>query len=68
MPLRILPDPLPRLLTVPEVAQHLRLSRRSIYLLVSRGALPAVRVGTRGVRIPESDVVAYLLRGRERAS
>lgn len=34
-----------RLLTVPEVARYLSLSRSQVYLLISTGALPSVRIG-----------------------
>ena len=39
-----------RFLTVPEVAMELRLSERTVKRLISRGSLPALRVG-RSVRI-----------------
>lgn len=48
-----------RLLTAAEVAEHLRVSTMTIYRLVRRGELPAVRVG-RNYRVRESDLTAYL--------
>ena len=50
-----------RLLTVAEVAAILRLSKMTVYRMVNRGALPALKVG-RSVRIPEHVVDEYLLR------
>lgn len=43
----------PLLLTVPETARLLRISRNLAYELVARGELPAVRFG-RVIRIPRS--------------
>lgn len=37
-----------RLLTIPEVAEALAISRRSVYALISSGQLPVVDVATRG--------------------
>jgi len=47
------------LLRVNEVAEVLAISRRSVYLLVGSGDLPAFRVGTR-LRFRPEDVAAYL--------
>jgi len=47
------------LLTVPQVAGMMRVSRSSVYRLIEAGRLPCVRVG-RVVRVPESGVDAYL--------
>lgn len=41
----------PLLLRVEEAARMLRLGRATVYLLVSRGELPSVRIG-RAVRVP----------------
>lgn len=38
------------LLTIPEAARHLRLSRAQTYRLAQRGDIPAIRIG-RSVRI-----------------
>jgi excisionase family DNA binding protein len=49
------------LLTVPEVAQRLRLHRISIYRAVERGELAAYRLGGNGpLRIPEAAIADYL--------
>jgi excisionase family DNA binding protein len=47
------------LLRVNEVAETLAISRRSVYLLVGSGDLPAIRVGER-LRFRPSDIDAYL--------
>ncbi len=48
-----------RLLTVTEVASDLRVSKMTVYRLIKRGNLPAVRVG-RGYRIKAQTVEQYL--------
>lgn len=47
------------LLTAAEVAEQLRVSKMTVYRLVRRGELPAVRVG-RNYRIRERELRAYL--------
>lgn len=47
------------LLTAAEVADELRVSTMTVYRLVRRGELPAVRVG-RNYRIRRRDLLAYL--------
>jgi excisionase family DNA binding protein len=49
---------------VAAAAAYLAVSRRQIYLLVERGELPAVRVGTR-VRFIPAELRDYLERHRE---
>jgi excisionase family DNA binding protein len=53
------------LMTVADAAGFLAVSRRQVYLLVERGELPTVRVGTRIRFVPE-EIWAYLERHRER--
>ncbi len=53
-----------RLLTVPEVARRLRLSRGRTYILLARGDLPRIKVGG-AVRIDARDLEAYLQAHRE---
>ena len=48
-----------RLLTVAEVAEVMRVSRMTVYRLIRRGDLQAVRVG-RNYRVRESDLSSYL--------
>jgi excisionase family DNA binding protein len=48
-----------RLLTVAEVADHMRVSNMTVYRLIKSGTLPALRVG-KNYRIRSGDLVAYL--------
>lgn len=52
-------------LPVSEAATLLHVVPKTIYRLVDRGELPAVRVG-RSVRIMRSDLIAYLRGGETR--
>jgi len=49
----------PGLLTVPEAAQLLRISRNLAYELVARNELPAVRLG-RAIRVPRRELEAWI--------
>jgi excisionase family DNA binding protein len=51
--------PTDRILTIPEVATYLKISKSKIYYLVQRKEIPHVRIG-RNVRIRESDLVKWL--------
>jgi excisionase family DNA binding protein len=51
------------LMTIPEVAEHLRVSERHVRRLTRSGRLVCVRDG-RVVRYLESDVEAYIMSGR----
>ena len=53
-------------MTVADAADFLAISRRQVYVLLERGELPAVRVGTR-IRLIPSELVAYLEQHREGA-
>ena len=55
-----LTTPETRLLTVPETAEALRVSRVTIYRLVAGGVLPAHRVGQQ-LRIDETELREYVL-------
>jgi excisionase family DNA binding protein len=44
----------PRLLTIREVADRLRVSRATVYRLVAEGHLAAVRVSSGAIRVRES--------------
>jgi excisionase family DNA binding protein len=48
-----------RLLTVAEVALVMRVSRMTVYRLIRRGQLKAIRVG-RNYRVRENDLNSYL--------
>jgi excisionase family DNA binding protein len=48
-----------RLLTAAEVADDLRVSTMTVYRLIRRGELPAVRVG-RNYRVRVADLETYL--------
>lgn len=52
------------LLTVPEVAERLSISRRAAYSLVERGGLASVRIG-RNVRVAPEALEAFIAAGGE---
>jgi excisionase family DNA binding protein len=43
-------------LTVAEAAQRLKLARGTVYQWIHEGKLPAIRLGTRAIRVRESDL------------
>jgi excisionase family DNA binding protein len=47
------------ILTVPEVAQYLKMSKAKVYYLIQRKHIPHVRIG-RNVRVRESDLVKWI--------
>jgi excisionase family DNA binding protein len=51
-------------LTVPEVAEELRIPRSQAYELCARGDLPAVRIGERSIRINRAELESFLLQTR----
>ncbi len=53
-------SPLPRLLTVDEVADLLRTSRKAVYTLISRGKLPGVIRLPRRLLIDSADLLHWL--------
>ena len=53
------PEP-EELLKVPEVAQILRLSNKKVYQLVESGALRAIRIDQRSIRVRRSALEAFL--------
>lgn len=57
------PSPLPRALTVREVAAALHVTRKTVYRLCASGALPAVRVGG-ALRVLAGDLTSYLERSK----
>jgi excisionase family DNA binding protein len=55
------------LLTVPETAKLLRISRNLAYELVARGQIPAIRLG-RVIRVPRSTLEHWLTEGLREGS
>jgi excisionase family DNA binding protein len=51
-------------LTVPEVAENLKIPRSRAYDLVQRGDLPAVRLGERSIRVNRRELERFLLETR----
>jgi excisionase family DNA binding protein len=51
-------------LTVPEVAEELRIPRSRAYELVASGGLPAVRIGERSIRVNRQELEQFLLETR----
>ena len=49
------------LATIAEVARFLRVGKSTVYLLLGRGELPAVKIG-RATRIPKRAVVEFAAR------
>ncbi|CCK81220.1 helix-turn-helix transcriptional regulator [Desulfobacula toluolica] len=50
-----------RLLNVDQVGQRLQCSRRHVYNLIEKGALPAFKIGSRqGIRVKESKIEKFL--------
>jgi excisionase family DNA binding protein len=58
------PERMERLLTVADAAAYFAVSRRQVYVLLDRGELPAVRVGSR-LRLIPADLRDYVQRHRE---
>ena len=48
-------------LRVPEAAELLDLPRTRTYELIQRGALPAVRIGERSIRVNRQELERFLL-------
>lgn len=48
-----------RILTIPQVAEFLQVSKAKVYFMVQRGEIPYIRL-ERNVRIWESDLLAWL--------
>lgn len=54
------PDDGTTLLKVPQVAARLGVSVRKVWRLLSQGVLPAVKVGARGTRVPDTALDDYI--------
>ena len=48
-----------QILTIPEVAKYLKLSRSKVYSLVAKRTIPSLRMG-RNVRIREADLKKWI--------
>lgn len=56
-------------LTVPEVAEALRIPRSRAYMLIAKGELPgAVRIGERSIRVNRVKLERFLIEQRQVAS
>lgn len=55
----VLPDPLPRLLTVPELALLLRVKEQAIYDMVSARRIPFLKVGGR-LRFDRDEIFRWM--------
>lgn len=53
-----------QIMTVPQVAEYLKISKSKIYYLVQRKEIPHVRIG-RNVRIRESDLAKWMEKHQE---
>ncbi|HXF73107.1 MAG TPA: helix-turn-helix domain-containing protein [Actinomycetota bacterium] len=53
-----------RLLSLPEVARYLGISRSGAYLLAKSGRLPSVQIARRIVRVRPEDLEAFILQHR----
>ena len=56
-----------QILTVPEVARYLKISKSKIYYMVSKKQIPHIRIG-RNVRVRETDLMRFLDKQVERGS
>lgn len=54
-----------RMLSIAEVAEYLNISAKTVYRLIEKGELPALKVGARWRFKPE-DLEAYLERQKQR--
>ena len=55
-----------RLVAVDDAAARLGVSRRMMWQLIAKGAIPVVRLGRRTIRIDESDLELFVQERRER--
>ena len=56
-----IPDNLPLVLSVPELASVLHIGRNAAYELVNSGTIRSIRIG-KNIRIPQSALLDYLNR------
>ena len=58
-----------KLLTIPEVADAMKVSEKTVRRLIKRGDLPAFKVGDRGqLRVEEAELERYVESQRVRAA
>lgn len=58
-----------KLLTIPEVAEAMKVSEKTVRRLIKRGDLPAFKVGDRGqLRVEEQDLERYIVSQRVRVA
>jgi excisionase family DNA binding protein len=50
----------PDVVTVPELADMLKIGRNTAYELVRAGIIPSVKIGRRQIRISKQAVIAYI--------
>lgn len=55
------------ILTIPEVAKYLKLSKSKAYYLVKRNELPHIRIG-RNVRVLEGDLLVWIQKKKNNPS
>ena len=55
------------ILTIPQVAKYLQLSKSKAYYLVKRNEIPHIRIG-RNVRVLEGDLVKWIQRMKNNPS
>lgn len=49
-----------KLLTIPEVAKRLTISRRTVYRLIERKELKAIKISAGIYRVEEKDLIQFL--------
>lgn len=49
-----------RLLRIPEAAAELSIGRSRLYELLQAGEIKTVKIGTRGVRVPSSEIDRFV--------
>ena len=50
-----------RLLRIPDAAAELAIGRSQLYELIASGEIRAVKIGTRGVRVPATELDRFVL-------
>ena len=55
----------PRLLTIIEVAKRLQITPAFVYKMVARGEIPAIKIGTRLIRVPEPALMTWIAQRAE---